>query len=139
MLCGVKKAHTVVNFLINYIILYFTPSMLSVFVSLSQGLGGELQSDLLITPWLILSLMLWWGLTDAGILWKVRRQQQTKGIDGVVTSKMCLAMKCDILLPTYDERRNIYFPTICIQSAGLDPIITLKCYLKQSAIVDSGN
>lgn len=48
-------------------------------VSVSQVLGGELQSDLLITPWPTLSLMSWWGLTDAEILWKVRGQW-TKGM-----------------------------------------------------------
>lgn len=60
---------------------FFCSSYLSVsFVSISQGLGGGPQSDLLITLWLTLSLMLWWGLMDAGILWKVRRQQ-TKGVN----------------------------------------------------------
>ena len=129
VLCGV-------NISINYIIIFSLSPFLSVFVSLSQGLGGGLESDLLITPWLTLSLMLWWGLTDVGILWKVRRQQQTKEIYSVVASRIYLTTKCDILLLTYDERRticdpNIYFPTISIQSASLDPIITLKCFLKQ--------
>lgn len=55
--------------------LYNNPShSFSVFVSISQGLGGELQSDLPIILWLTFSLMLLWELMDEGILWKVRRQ-----------------------------------------------------------------
>lgn len=60
---------------------------LCVFVSLSQGSDGGLQSDLLITLWLTLTLMSWWGLTDAGILWKVRGRQ-TKAMCSIYASMM---------------------------------------------------
>lgn len=81
----------------------------SVSVSVSQGLGGGLQSDLLITPWLTLSLTLWWGLMDAGILWKVRRQQTKRGI---VASRMHLALatKYDMKWPVSDQGRNNQWP-----------------------------
>lgn len=57
-----------------------------------QDLGGGLQFDLLITPWLTLSLTSWWVLTGAGILWKVRRRQ-TKGVNSKDASRMYCAFR----------------------------------------------
>lgn len=51
----------------------------SYLVSISQGLGGGLQSDLPITPWPTLSLTLWWGPMVAGTLWKVRKLESFGG------------------------------------------------------------
>lgn len=59
----------------------------SYLVSISQGLGGGLQSDLPITPWPTLSLTWWWGPMVAGTLWKVRTLESFSG-QNEKTSKM---------------------------------------------------
>lgn len=69
----------------------FRPSQ---FYSVFQGLNGGLQSNLMITPWLTLSLMWWWELTDAEIPWKVRRQQ-TKVIKSIDASRMYCTFRPD--------------------------------------------
>ncbi len=73
-------------------VLFFVLCFVCVSASVSQGSGGGLQSDLLITPWLTLTLTWWWGLTGAGILWKVRRRQ-TKGLNSRYASGMLFTLQ----------------------------------------------
>lgn len=56
---------------------------------LFQALGGELQFDLLITPWLTLTLMLWSGPMGARIRWTVRRRLE-KGLKPAECLKVVL-------------------------------------------------
>lgn len=92
-------------------------------IFLSQASGGGLQSDPLITPWLTLSSMWWWGLTDAGTLWKVRRRQ-TKDVNSIHASSMCCTFKDLTTKPDVCEQAL----TLLLLShyAGLKPAATPK-------------
>lgn len=80
----------------------FRPSQ---FYSVFQGLGGGLQSNLLITPWLTLSLMWWWELMDAEIPWKVRRRQ-TKVMKSIDASRMYCTFRPDEPVATKKLLKN---------------------------------